>query len=807
MGATSMTFEAHRPTELTSKSHTDFDQIKETTPANEQIQESAETQHRHCEHQLAVFKQFRKLAQLKGRSADTQSECPLSISSDDNLLNGSTTDLKEVVETHSFTAIDAHNNTDVEDSRVLAVNIRELINVFLPVIPSLPLSDTSELASTSMSSPTFDDISRCLLPFRQLAIKINEKYLVDLLSDPTIMNDDTKKEQAPMRTILHTLASPNDQEDSDGGSRSIGKDGHVLTPSAAGASIMLYLPLQPQNMDIVQLAESQLVFVMAPCRVPSVSFTNTHGSEAANVSVHDTAGCKRKWWPFHHKRKSIQSQGCKSSSSPQDSSQETLVTFEDKVSIEATWWGYRIFLPPPVMSILDDKEITLVKRAALISTALTWLFANIPAAVFPPPLQPVLLLLQRIVPYVSYIGTFISWSWETIKGYDTGYGVILNATWLLPVAPVPGTWKVDSFPGATPTRERSNHLRTVADIPNATSVNVADTSAPLSLNHVDSSANVPVVNTPANGILIRNPLLPLIGSGGTRFVEALDEISAVITLPVVSSVQCLEDCEPIDVPKTELEVVDEKESDNGTTKPGGHFGSLEEAARLHREGGRPSAYEVWNLKDVMDRSTCYNNNSGPVLVPPPPMLLSTSWSDPPLSPLPLKLLNLEMLPPSSAICPPDTLSPLGEISFLKCFSPPASTPFRTDSEDFIDKSSASNERHPYENKCFVHCETMDKTNYNEDYTPQDPGLRNALQLSPEPDVVLSCWQTDFTFSFYDCVREASYDDESSTSHVCDNAPRQQIIKPIVAPSPVHSLQQWLEELEEMVDSLVEEDDY
>ncbi|KAJ3783158.1 hypothetical protein GGU10DRAFT_389274 [Lentinula aff. detonsa] len=182
------------------------------------------------------------------------------------------------------------------------------------------------------------------------------------------------------------------------------------------------------------------------------------------------------------------------------------------------------------------------------------------------------------------------------------------------------------------------------------------------------------------------------------------------------------------------------------------------------------------------------------------MLLSTSWSDAELSPLPLKLLNLEMLSPPADICPPDTLSPLDEVSFLECFSPLASTPFQPDSEDFIEKISASNE-----NKCFVHCETMDKNKHIKDYKP--PGLRNALQLSPEPDVVLSCWQTDSTFSFDDCMREASYDDESSTSHVCDDAPRQQIIKPIVAPSPVHSLQQWLEELEEMVDSLVEEDDY
>ncbi|KAJ3995074.1 hypothetical protein F5050DRAFT_1896042 [Lentinula boryana] len=584
MGATpySTTFEAHSPTELTSKTHTEFDQIvvKETTPANEQIQESAETQHQHCKLQLAVFKQFRKLAQLKGHSAEIQSEYPLNISSDDNLLNGSTTDSKEVVETYSFPAINVHNNTDVEDSHVLAVKIRELISNSLPTaIPPTPLSDTSELASTSMSSRTFDDVSRCLLPFCQLAIKINEKYLFDLLSDPIIMNGDTKKEQASMWTILHTLASPNAQENSDSGSSSISKGGDLLMPSAADAGIMLYLPLQPQNKDIVQLAESQLVFVMAPCIVPSVSFTNTHGSEAANVSVHGTAGCQRKWWPFRHKQQSIQSQGRKSYSSPQDvpSVQNPIINSSSpilrkvvkklwlpsrtKFSIEATWWGYRIFLPPPVMTTLNDEEITFVKRAAMISTALTWLFDNIPVAVFPPPLQPVLLLLQKIIPYVSYIGTFISWSWETIKGYDTGYGVILNATWLLPVAPVPGTWKVDSFPGATPTRECSNRVHTVADIPNTTSVNVAHTSAPLSLNHVDSSANVPVVDEPANGILIRNSLLPLIGSEGTKFIEALDENPAVITLPVVSSVQCLEDREPIDVPKTELEVVDEKESE------------------------------------------------------------------------------------------------------------------------------------------------------------------------------------------------------------------------------------------------------
>ena len=78
------------------------------------------------------------------------------------------------------------------------------------------------------------------------------------------------------------------------------------------------------------------------------------------------------------------------------------------------------FLPPPVMAILDNQEIQAAKRAAMVSTALTWLFAHLPVTMFPAPLQPMILVLQKIVLYISYIGTFISWSWGEIKSYDIG---------------------------------------------------------------------------------------------------------------------------------------------------------------------------------------------------------------------------------------------------------------------------------------------------------------------------------------------------------------------------------------------------
>ncbi|KAJ7802852.1 hypothetical protein B0H14DRAFT_3779018 [Mycena olivaceomarginata] len=116
-----------------------------------------------------------------------------------------------------------------------------------------------------------------------------------------------------------------------------------------------------------------------------------------------------------------------------------------QLSFETTWWGYRmcaipqIVSSPPVLAILDDQSVEAAKQATVITAALTWFFSNPP--------RPAIILLQRLVPLVSYLGTFISWSWGTIRGFDRGHGVILTATWLLPIALIPGTWHArDSFP-------------------------------------------------------------------------------------------------------------------------------------------------------------------------------------------------------------------------------------------------------------------------------------------------------------------------------------------------------------------------
>lgn len=86
------------------------------------------------------------------------------------------------------------------------------------------------------------------------------------------------------------------------------------------------------------------------------------------------------------------------------------------------------------------------KRATLITTALKWLLDHIPTTFLPVQFRPAATLLKRLVPLLGYIGAFIAWSWGAIKTFDRGYGVILNATWLLPVALIPGAWDECDFP-------------------------------------------------------------------------------------------------------------------------------------------------------------------------------------------------------------------------------------------------------------------------------------------------------------------------------------------------------------------------
>ncbi len=96
--------------------------------------------------------------------------------------------------------------------------------------------------------------------------------------------------------------------------------------------------------------------------------------------------------------------------------------------------------------VLNSKSMEAAKRAALLTTALKWLLDHIPTTFLPVQVRPAAMLLRRLVPFIGYIGAFIAWSWGAIRTFDRGYGVILSATWLLPVALIPGSWDESDFP-------------------------------------------------------------------------------------------------------------------------------------------------------------------------------------------------------------------------------------------------------------------------------------------------------------------------------------------------------------------------
>ncbi|KAJ3848609.1 hypothetical protein EV368DRAFT_11483, partial [Lentinula lateritia] len=314
---------------------------------------------------------------------------------------------------------------------VLAEKIRQLI-VCLPAFVTPEHGSRSE--PIHIVPLTHLDAPSCPPAPPPSAIRINDQHLINVLSDPLIMNGGKHPTRPTVWSVLLSLAPPGSHQEHEIGIPS-------TSPNPPDTSLMLYLPLQPNTHDAVELAESK--------HIPVVLLNPTVEEHVDGV----TAGWK--WWPFHSTKKEqipeipkIASQTSPTpgvprssvSSIPTKAVKKVWLPSRTKCSIEATWWGYRIFLPPPVMAALNNDEMTLAKRAAMVSAALAWLFTQIPLAVLPPPVQPLVLVLQKIVPYISYIGTFISWSWETVKEYDTGYGVILNATWLLPVALLPSTW-------------------------------------------------------------------------------------------------------------------------------------------------------------------------------------------------------------------------------------------------------------------------------------------------------------------------------------------------------------------------------
>ncbi|KAJ6606342.1 hypothetical protein DFH09DRAFT_1119893 [Mycena vulgaris] len=316
------------------------------------------------------------------------------------------------------------------ESTFLAQTIRGLINS-LPALSSRFLSPRDVPIVDSDGSP---------IP-PPGAVRIQDPELISLLSNPSIMNGSDGRRQS-VWSMLEAIAPPRV-----GSAQSVDDD----YAGSDRSSVMMYSPLIPSADSVIELADLEDAPV-AQSSPSSGNWLSTLWPAWSNV------------WPFTGRTNAAEGQDINPGPPPaigtpepdrQPNSLEqrrqtpvhrVWVPSTTQLSFETMWWGYRIYLPPPILDILDDQSVEAATQATTLTAALTWFFSNLPVAAFPPPLQPAMILLQRLVPFVSYIGTFISWSWSTIRGFDRGHGVILTATWLLPIALIPGTWHARDVP-------------------------------------------------------------------------------------------------------------------------------------------------------------------------------------------------------------------------------------------------------------------------------------------------------------------------------------------------------------------------
>ncbi|GAA5926904.1 hypothetical protein JCM1841_000363 [Sporobolomyces salmonicolor] len=100
-------------------------------------------------------------------------------------------------------------------------------------------------------------------------------------------------------------------------------------------------------------------------------------------------------------------------------SQERFEAPRDRVGVFLYWWGYELSLPPPALE-------TLASLQSVQQTFFTFLQAFVGA--------------PELAPFVRYVSSYVDMEISAIRSQDKGYGVVLAATWLLPVALVPRPW-------------------------------------------------------------------------------------------------------------------------------------------------------------------------------------------------------------------------------------------------------------------------------------------------------------------------------------------------------------------------------
>ncbi|UZJ52285.1 hypothetical protein CBS101457_001605 [Exobasidium rhododendri] len=197
------------------------------------------------------------------------------------------------------------------------------------------------------------------------------------------------------------------------------------------------------------------------------------------------------WVPYLHKEESKTTAPASPTTPTSDGTKRIWIPSTTAISVKASWWGFTIYLPEAVLPELNADVVEAEGIANSINKALTAILNELSTLSIPVALQAAVAILRAITPSTAYIATFIGWSWTEIKTFDTGQGIELSATWLLPIALIPHSLE-SGTPAATPAPVTT------------TPTPVTATPAPV------TTTPAPVTATPAANEIVQTLIAPVV---------------------------------------------------------------------------------------------------------------------------------------------------------------------------------------------------------------------------------------------------------------------------------------------------------
>ncbi|KZT51042.1 hypothetical protein CALCODRAFT_504039 [Calocera cornea HHB12733] len=217
------------------------------------------------------------------------------------------------------------------------------------------------------------------------------------------------------------------------GGRSVWKALDDAGRERSGGEVMLCAPLGAESKDQVEVEEGEEV------EIPEDSGEDVKDEDVTcknGVAQGETEG-----------EKQSDEKGIKGKGKKKVRKVRVFVPSKDKISFRATWWGFTLYLPPPVLIALNDKHLTAAKRSAMLFASLQWIVMKLPTRGLPPQAVVTVKIVRTLLPVLATLGTAISAAWAGIRSFDRGMGVKLSATWLMPLVMIPSAWEeADDFP-------------------------------------------------------------------------------------------------------------------------------------------------------------------------------------------------------------------------------------------------------------------------------------------------------------------------------------------------------------------------